>query len=358
MKYASCALALLVVFFSSCSNSDWRTKAENPEFLHRSVKQVTDIIVHDIFSPPVASRIYANMSVAGYEAARHMDPEHYASLAGQLNKLDSIPQPIAGEEYCFALASVQAMLKIGRALVFSDEEMTEFYENIMQEFKDTGMPDDVFQRSVDYGNQVGDRITKWYGKDLYKQIRSYPKYSLEDNPATWKPTPPAYMDAIEPHWNKMRPFVIDSASQFRPDFPTTFSIDKKSTFYQEAQEVYTVGVNLTEEQRQIASFWDCNPFVVNVRGHLSFATKKISPGGHWMNITHVACKKVKAGFLQSADAYVRVAISLADGLISCWDEKYRSRVIRPETYITNTLTISGRHCCRRRHFQNTQADIV
>ena len=52
-----------------------------------------------------------------------------------------------------------------------------------------------------------------------------------------------------------------------------------------------------------------------------------------MNITHVACKKAKADYSQSAEAYVRVALSLIDGFISCWDEKYRSNRIRPDTAI-------------------------
>ncbi len=41
-------------------------------------------------------------------------------------------------------------------------------------------------------------------------------------------------------------------------------------------------------------FWDCNPFVMNVKGHVMFATKKISQGVHWMNITHTACRKIHA----------------------------------------------------------------
>jgi len=145
------------------------------------------------------------------------------------------------------------------------------------------------------------------------------------------------MDAVEPHWNKIRTFAIDSASQFRPGSHTTFSVDKKSQFFKEAMEVHDMGVNLTPEERQIASFWDCNPFVMNVKGHVMFATKKISPGGHWMNITHVACLGAKADFARSAEAYARVAISLVDGFISCWDEKYRSTLVRPETYINQYI---------------------
>ncbi len=329
------AIGFLSILYVSCNTEPegaWKNKVNDPERLHRSVKQVTNVIVHDIFSPPVASRIYAYMSIAGYEAAIAGD-NRYLSLAGQVNGLEAVPRPDEGVEYSYELASVQAMLKVGRTLVFSEDKMDVFYENVMQEFKDAGIPEDVYERSIAYGIKVADHIVAWSGKDNYKQSRSFPKYSIENDPATWKPTPPAYMDAVEPHWNKLRVFAIDSAGQFKPVPPTPFSVDKNSLFFKEATEVYELGKNLTEEQRNIASFWDCNPFVMNVKGHVMFATKKISPGGHWMNITHVACAKAKADFTTSAEAYVRVSLALIDGFISCWDEKYRTKVIRPETYI-------------------------
>jgi hypothetical protein len=327
---------LLVVGCSRQPTDAWKAKMENPEYLHRSVRQVTDVIVHDIFSPPVAARIYAYMSVAGYEAAIHGSSE-YQTLAGQVNGLANVPKPNASQEYCFQLASIQAMLKVGKTLVFSDDKMDEFYTRVMNEVHETGIPEEVFERSVAYGNQVAEHVLLWAAQDNYKQSRSFAKYSIESSDATWKPTPPAYMDAVEPHWNKIRTFVIDSAGQFKPVPPTPFSKDKNSQFYKEALEVYQMAKDLSEEQRAIASFWDCNPFMMNVRGHVMFATKKISPGGHWMNITHVACTKAKASFVQSAEAYTRVALGLIDGFISCWDEKYRSRVLRPETFINQYI---------------------
>lgn len=332
------SITVIAILLASCAtdNGEWRAKAENPEFLHRSVKQVTDVIVHDIFSPPVASRIYAYMSIAAYEAAIQQDSK-YRSLAGQLTGLEAFPQPEKGKEYSFPLASVQAALKVGRTLVFSEDKMDIFYNAIMQEFRDTGIPDEIFERSIVYGNQVADHVLAWSSKDNYKQSRSFPKYSIQSDPATWKPTPPAYMDAVEPHWNKIRPFAIDSAQQFKPTPPTPFSTDKKSLFYKEALEVYEMGKGLTPEQNEIAFFWDCNPFMMNVKGHVMFATKKISPGGHWMNITHVACSMAKANFAQSSEAYARVSIALIDAFISCWDEKYRSQLIRPESYINQYI---------------------
>ncbi|CAN5369487.1 hypothetical protein BH09BAC3_BH09BAC3_33710 [soil metagenome] len=329
---------VIFVFASACTTDkrEYEPKANNPEFLHRAIKAVTDRIVYDIFSPPVASRIYAYSSVAAYEAARHAD-KNFISLSGQIKGLDSIPQPDENKEYCYQLAAVQAALVVGKAMVFSEDEMDVFYQKIMQDFRETGLPEEVFNNSIDYGSKVAARVMQWSSTDNYKQSRSFPKYTIQNDVSTWKPTPPAYMDAVEPHWNKLRVFAIDSAGQFKPAPALPFSIDKKSPFYAEANEVYQIGKNLTDEQRSIASFWDCNPFVMNVRGHVMFATKKISPGGHWMNITRVACTMVKADVVHSAEAYVRVALSLADGFISCWDEKYRSNVIRPETYINQNI---------------------
>lgn len=322
----------------SCTNhsGDYKAKVQDPEFLHRTLKQITDVIVHDIFSPPVASRIYAYSSIAAYEAIIQQNPE-YVSLAGQVKGLTETPKPTPGEEYCFQLSSVQAMFKVGRTLVFSEDKMDNYYKQISEKFRAAGVPDDVYERSVEYGNQVADHILAWAAKDNYKQSRSFPKYSISNDPSTWKPTPPAYMDAVEPHWNKIRTFVIDSASQFIPERPTPFSIEVSSKFYDEAKEVLEIGKNLTPVESEIAFFWDCNPFMMNVKGHVMFATKKISPGGHWINITAVACRKAKLNFVQSTEAYALVSLGLADGFISCWDEKYRSALIRPESYINQYI---------------------
>ncbi|MFM9839345.1 MAG: phosphatidic acid phosphatase, partial [Cyclobacteriaceae bacterium] len=199
MKTACIALIAFALF--SCSggnNGEYKIKTENPEFLHRTMKAITDRIVHDIFSPPVASRIYTYSSVAAYEAIIHQD-KSYISLAGQLHGLDSVPKPDPSLEYCFPLASTQAMIKVGRTLIFSEDEFDKFTVEIYKEFKDTGIPDEVYDRSIAYGEQVAAHILAWSSKDNYKQSRSFPKYSIESSPATWKPTPPAYMDAVEPH---------------------------------------------------------------------------------------------------------------------------------------------------------------
>jgi hypothetical protein len=145
------------------------------------------------------------------------------------------------------------------------------------------------------------------------------------------------MDAVEPNWAMIRPFVMDTASQFRPEAAYAYDTTHVSAFMKDAREVYDVSKALTPEQREITAFWDCNPYVMNVRGHAMFASKKITPGGHWMSIVAIAARKSDADALRSAEAYARTAVALADGFISSWDEKFRSNVIRPESMINTYI---------------------
>jgi hypothetical protein len=108
-------------------------------------------------------------------------------------------------------------------------------------------------------------------------------------------------------------------------------------FFREVMEVHQTRLTLTEAQRALTAFWDCNPYVMHVQGHAMFATKKITPGGHWMGIVSIASRRQGADLMQSAEAYARTAIALADGFISSWTEKYRSNVVRPETVINRYL---------------------
>ena len=68
-----------------------------------------------------------------------------------------------------------------------------------------------------------------------------------------------------------------------------------------------------------------------------FALKKISPGAHWIGITEIIARNLKADFKTTVAAYTKVSIAIADAFISCWDEKYRSNLIRPETIINKVL---------------------
>lgn len=332
-------VGVLFLLVPSCKQSSdaYKASAENPEVLHAGIKRITDIIRHDIFAPPISARIYAYSAVAGYEA---LIPGYadYRSLAGQLNGLTPCPQPETGKAYCFPLASANAMLTVGKQLIFSEGDMQDLKERIFEDFEKMNMPSDVFERSMKYGEMVAKHILLWSKTDNYAQTRSAPKFTIDTkDPGRWRPTPPMYADGLEPHWSEIRPWVLDSAAQFRAEAHIPFSTSKNSAFYKQALEVRDLVNHLSPEQNDIAWYWDDNPFAMEVQGHLSFGRKKISPGGHWMNIAAHACRKADAGMAQTAEAYVKVACALADAFIVCWNEKYRSNLIRPESYINQYI---------------------
>ena len=302
--------------------------------LHRAQNALTAVIVHDIFSPPVASRIYAYASIAAYEALVMQHPG-YHSLYSQVKSFPQIPP--ASTKICESLAAVNAFLITGKSLVFSEKMFQDSIDNILAWYKNKKINKEEYDASIQFGAAVATAVIKWAAQDRYKETRSMRRYNFSKQEGKWIPTPPVYMAAIEPYWNKIRPILLDSCTQFRAAPPLAFSTDEKSPFYQQAKEVYNTVNQLSGEQKAIASFWDCNPFAVVTEGHLNFATKKISPGGHWMSIAGVACLKLNADIMRTAAVYAITAITLFDGFIICWDEKYRSNVIRPETYINKYM---------------------
>lgn len=333
-------LTVLLLFSVSCQpvNENYQEDAADATFFHESMKQLTDVIVHDIFSPPVASRIYAYPSIAAYEIMQQAYPE-YQSLAGQLNGWEGVPPADGNQEYCYPLAAVKAFLTVGRALIFSEPKMIEFEEKLMAQYEALRIPKAVFRRSLAYGEEVAGAVLAYADQDMYKETRTYPRFSIvEDDPSRWQPTPPDYMDGIEPHWREIRPFVLERPDQFKPVPPTPFDMTKGSAFYEELMEVYhALEADDKDERIAIAEFWDCNPYVSHHIGHVMYATKKITPGGHWINIVQIACEEADADFMQSVEAYALTSIALADAFISCWDEKYRSNLIRPETVINEHI---------------------
>lgn len=324
-------------FFFACqkSNSNFQKDASNPDFLIRAEIMLTESIIHDIFAPPVSARIYMYAGIAGYEAAIPGDKK-FKSLLGQLNGFEKLPKPEKDLEYCFPLASTRAYLTVGKKLTFAQEMYKEFDKKLAKDYEKIGIPSDVYERSIAFGDSIAAAVIQYAAKDNYKQTRGF-RFTVTNLPGTWTPTPPAYMDAVEPYWTKIRPVTLDSSSQFRAPVPSKFDLTKGSPYFKEVMESYETVKNLTEEQRNIANFWDCNPFKMNITGHAMFATKKMSPGGHWLGIVGQVSRQLNKSYIETAEAFALTSIGIFDGFIACWDEKYRSIRIRPETIINASI---------------------
>jgi len=299
-------------------------------------RELTNIIVSDIFTPPVASRIYAYPNIAAYESIRFMDSKR-PSLVGQLNDLDSLTQPDKDKPYYYPLASIIAFTGVAKSLVYDSEKIDRIKNQMLEMVQEIGIDKEIYKNSVSFGETIANEILNWASKDGYNIRTALPGYSLSDDLGRWRPTPPNYLDAIEPHWNTIRPFVLDSVNQFDPGPPTAFDIDQESKFFKGAIEVYQTVNNIDAKQLEIAKFWNCNPNTSQINGHVMSFKQQISPGGHWIHITAQVLEEKKLKQVEAAAVMAQVSIAIADAFISSWDQKYKSNLIRPETYINKYI---------------------
>lgn len=342
MKIINVLPVLAMIFLFGCKQGKdtGNTNTFNDPILFcKTVKNLNDVVLENNFPPMIACRNYTYATIAAYECVAAGD-SNYISLAGQINHLPALPRPPAGIEIDFSLAALFAFCKVGNAVTFPEGSMMGYYNQLTKMADSIGMSSAVLKNTIAFSDSVVSAILKWSKEDNYAQTRTAERYTvLNDVPDRYVPTPPQYASAIEPHWREIRTLVLDSASQFMPPKPTVYDVqNKNSVFYKAMVEVKAIGDSLTDEQKHIADFWDDNPFVMHVAGHVMFATKKFSPPGHWMNIVGIGAKTANADFNTTVAAYAHTSIALFDAFISCWDEKYRSNYVRPETVINRLFT--------------------
>ncbi len=338
MKHLLLCFCVALCMFSCKPKTDEHQKiTNNPIVYCKLVKELNDGVLGNNFPPMIAARIYAYSNIAAYECIAGGN-KNYASLVNQLKGLNDLPKA-TDTAIDFNLAAMFAFLKAGNTYTFPEGRMLEAYNSLKDSVQQAGITKQVLQATIAYSDTVVASIVAWSKKDNYAQTRSAEKFTVTSNEeGRWIPTPPAYAQAVEYKWKTIRTLAIDSAAQFMPVRPPAYNMtNKNSTFYTAALEVKKIGDSLTNEQKHIANFFDDNPFKLIKVGHVEIATKKFSPPGHWLNIVGIAAQKSNANFATTVYAYTTTSIALFDGFISCWDEKYRSNLVRPETVINKYI---------------------
>lgn len=323
--------SLFLFFLFAACNKKEKFDANADDILNIT-NRMCDLMLHDVTNPPLAARFFAYTYMAGYEVIAENDHAE-KSLYGIFNQYPKIDKPDSIKNYDYKLASLFAMLEVAGKLQPSGKLLDSNKQSLQQKCLEQGMREEVIDASKEYGAYVANKILKYAREDGYRKISDYPRYTPKQEEGYWYPTPPAFFSAVEPYFNRIRPFMLDSLSRFKPSPPAIFNKNKGTSFYSLMNAVYTSGNTLTAEQRRIASFWDCNPFAIQDGGHLQIGIKKISPGAHWLLITGSICRQQNISFEKSIFLHTMLAATLTDAFICCWDEKYRSNRIRPETAI-------------------------
>ncbi len=336
------SLAILVSLFLFACGTEQPEQTENEDqiqkeqisvdasWLHQANIVLEQDIVHDFFSPPVASRIYLYPNLTAYELISK-NTDQYHSLITVIDDFPVFPE-LKNKEMT-EIAAVYSFLLVGRELVYTSNHIDEELEKLDSIYANQPL----FEETKKYCEEVSQIMKNWLKEDQYNETRNMGDYVLLKEEDSWVPTPPDYMEALEPHWEKIRPVTLDSANQFFPQYPTEYSMDKTSLFYEELMEVYDAVKVRTDSTEAIAKFWDCNPIILMHKGHITYSEKKLTPGGHWFNIARMAAERENLNMEETAYMYASLSIGIFDAFISCWQAKYATNYIRPVTVIQNKI---------------------
>ena len=304
--------------------------------ISRVIGEMSSLMIHDITNPPLAARFFSYACLAGYEVVAQNDSSLH-SMHGIVREYPEIKKPDI-DGYDYPLTAILAMLGIAKKMQPSGTKLVAFENKFIDSCKGLGVSEKVVKQSQLYAQAISKSILAYAKADGYNKISVMPRYTPLKGEQYWYPTPPGYFTAVEPYFTSIRAFFIDSSDQFAPPPHVPYSRDKNSEFYKMLYSNYEQGEdNLSEEHRLIAAYWDCNPFAMQDGGHLMVGLKKISPGAHWLGITGIACRDAKKTFNQSMLIHALVAMGLMDSFIGCWNEKYTSNRVRPETAIRNII---------------------
>ena len=146
----------LLVLMAGCRHKN-STKLVAEEILHQNEDQLTQVIIYDVFTPPVASRIYVYSSLASYEAIR-FSKNGNESIAEKLHGFGKMPQPEKDKKYDFTLAATKAFFTVVRNVkVFSVDSLVNYETTVYNNFKDN-VDEETYQRSMAFGDTIAKAI--------------------------------------------------------------------------------------------------------------------------------------------------------------------------------------------------------
>ncbi|MCP9767281.1 phosphatase PAP2 family protein [Lacihabitans sp. LS3-19] len=334
------SLIIAITFFISCKkNTDTIIPViDNPSVLTSTFEgtmasdwlkiQLELIKSTPGFTPPVAARALGYTSLALYESVVHGMPG-YQSLKGQLNGLSKLPIPDSTMEYNWGLVASVTQYSLLQQLYLSTSDKNKskldsvrvIYETKLK----TGTTDEVIERSVRFGAELATAVFEYAKTDggATGHLNNFPQnFVTPSGIGFWKPSGSQSIPLL-PTWGQNRTLVKENMND-KLNTPVSFSFEKNSSFFVEAKKIYDQSKNLSTDQKAIANYF-------------ADGTGSITPPGHHFNVVRKILLENKTSLDEVAIAYAKTGLSLNDAFISCWKGKYYYFLMRPSTYIKQTM---------------------
>ena len=287
--------------------------------------------------PPVGARMLALPMIAQFDAWSRFDSVADAAYL-RTERLPVERRTMAGRKAAISYAMARALQAVFPAdsAVFADSLRAMGYDPADRSV-DAATPSGIgnlaaaavlLARRNDGSNMYGDdpRAPQPYGDPTgYEPVntvdrlndidRWQPKVFIREDGTTWAP------GALAPHWGRVAPFALDSASQFRSAPPPRMG---DPALEKEVREVVALQASLTNEQKALVEFMRDGPHSVQQAGHWLIFARDVS-----VRDAHDLDADVKMYFLVTATAM--------DCFIACWETKYYYDNSRPYQQVHRLL---------------------
>lgn len=290
--------------------------------------------------PPFASRMYAYLSAATFDAmivtwnakykynrpAAYKNKSDIVPLFGQTT-LPSYPSDGATAAAC-AKAILQAMFPLEK------DYISERYDNCLKALKIGGHN---VQSDIDAGALIGQNVAVEFinrSKTDGMSKAQAPKTVADSiknaaiNKYGWfyqSLEVPERKIGLNAMFGQVKTWTVTNLEAIRSPVPPSFDSEK---FKESAQELVDIQDNLTKEQRRIAIFW-------------ADGTNTYTPPGHWNRIACDAIVEAKMNPLRTARTLAYMNMSVQDAGIACWETKYHYHYPRPNQKIEGFKTLLG-----------------
>jgi hypothetical protein len=269
---------------------------------------------------PIISRTFGYMGLALYEAVVPGMPAHQ-SIQRQLNGLPALPQADRSHKYYYPACANASLANMVRHMFGNTSPAQNFtidsLENSFNTLFKSSVQQQVFDRSVSFGQNISNAIYAWSVSDGGDQayLNPFPStYIPPVGPGLWVAQPGQV--AQLPYWGNNRTFINNNAASTQPPPPPAYSTETSSKFYQEELELYNESINQDPEHIIIAKYWAAVP----------------GPCTSTSILSSVLSSK-NSNLSVAAEAYCKVGIAIADAIVSCYKTKYQYNQERPITFI-------------------------
>ena len=169
-------------------------------------------------------------------------------------------------------------------------------------------------QGIALGKQAAVAMLAMRANDLRDAVSNY---TPVDVPGRWNRTAPDGLPPLLPQWPNLKPFVLTSGSQFRPEAPPSLSSTEYAAAVDQVMSLGSVNsATRTPEQTQIAIFW-------------ADGGGTATPPGHWNRIATDVLLASNSSLLENARTMALLNLAMADAGIASWDAKYVYDLWRP-----------------------------